>query len=182
MALQGIPSKSRRSPARLRQPSWGFTPLQRHEHGRSTNPGFQPRYVPPPEFLTLLTVCSLPGRPATRTGATHGVRPAELFPSAEPYALRRRCPLAVSGIAFSCSENQKITMPRSSRALLPAKIRTRASRSSQGPMLSWAFLASPEHSPHAGGSASRSLPSCTLSTHPAGGGVAGAPGHRRTRE
>jgi hypothetical protein len=66
-----------------------------------------------------------PSFPATRTGATHGVHPSELFPSTEPYALRRLCPLAVSGIAYSCSENQKFTMPRGSRALLPAKIRTR---------------------------------------------------------
>jgi hypothetical protein len=66
-----------------------------------------------------------PGFPATRTGATHGVHPSELFPSAEPYALRRQCPLAVSGIADSCSENQKFTMPRGSRALIPAEIRTR---------------------------------------------------------
>jgi hypothetical protein len=72
----------------------------------------------------------LPSRlPATRTGATHGVHPAELFPSAEPYASRRLCPLAVSGIAYSCSENQKFTMPRDSRALLPAEIRTPPGRS-----------------------------------------------------
>jgi hypothetical protein len=65
-----------------------------------------------------------PNLPASRTGATHGVHPSELFPLAEPYVLRRLCPLAVSGIAYSCSENQKFTMPRGSRALLPAKIRT----------------------------------------------------------
>jgi len=67
----------------------------------------------------------LPSRlPTSRIGATHGVRPAELFPSTEPCASRRLCPLAVSGIAYSCSENQKFTMPRSFRALLPAEIRT----------------------------------------------------------
>jgi hypothetical protein len=65
-----------------------------------------------------------PSLPATRTGATHGVHPSELFPFAEPYVLRRLCPLVVPGIAYSCSENQKFTMPRDSRALLPAKIRT----------------------------------------------------------
>lgn len=64
-----------------------------------------------------------PNFPATRTGATRGVHPSELFPFAEPYVLRRLCPLAVPGIAYSCSENQKFTMPRGSRALLPAKIR-----------------------------------------------------------
>jgi len=72
---------------------------------------------PPDGFLPL-------GLPATRTGATHGVHPSELFPSAEPYVLRRLGPLAVPGIAYSCSENQKFTMPRGSRALLPAEIRT----------------------------------------------------------
>jgi hypothetical protein len=59
MALQGTPERSRRSPARLRQPSWGFPPLQRHQHGGLLNPGFQPRYVPPPGFPTLMTVSSL---------------------------------------------------------------------------------------------------------------------------
>jgi hypothetical protein len=68
----------------------------------------------------------LPSRfPASRTGATHEVHPTERFPSAEPHAFRRRCPLAVSGIACPCSEDQEFTMPRSSRALLPAEIRTR---------------------------------------------------------
>jgi hypothetical protein len=78
--------------------------------------------------------------PATRTGAAHGVRPPEPFPRAEPYASRRRCPPAVPGNAFSCSEDQEVTMPRSSRALLPARIRTHPSRGRGGPMLSWAFL------------------------------------------
>jgi hypothetical protein len=54
-----------------------------------------------------------------------GFHPPEPFPSAEQYASRRRCPPAVSDIAFSCSEDQKVTMPRDFRALLPAKIRTR---------------------------------------------------------
>jgi hypothetical protein len=74
-------------------------------------------FHPPGGFLP-------PNFPATRTGATHGVHPSELFPFAEPYVLRRLCPLAVPGIAYSCSENQKFTMPRGSRALFPAKIRT----------------------------------------------------------
>jgi hypothetical protein len=81
-----------------------------------------------------------PGLPATRTGATHEVHPTEPFPSTEPYAFRRLCPLAVSGMACSCSEDQEVTMPRSSRALLPAEIRSSPGRSSAKPMLSWAFL------------------------------------------
>jgi hypothetical protein len=40
-------------------------------------------------------------------------------------------------IALFCSEDQKVTMPRSSRALLPAEIRTRAGRSPRRSMLSW---------------------------------------------
>jgi hypothetical protein len=81
-----------------------------------------------------------PCLPTTRIGATHEVHPPEPFPPAEPYAFRRQCPLAVSGMACSCSEDQEVTMPRGSRALLPAEIRTPASRSSPKPMLSWAFL------------------------------------------
>jgi hypothetical protein len=118
-----------------------------------------------------------PSFPATRTGAAHGVHPSELFPPTEPYALRRLCPLVVSGIAYSCSENQKFTMPRDSRALLPARIRTRRrseptpSRCSPG-----VFDASPERSPSAAGSTSRTLPSCALSVRPARGLAAGASG------
>jgi hypothetical protein len=92
---------------------------------RSTNPGFQARFVPPSGFLTLLTVYSLQRLPTTRIGAIHGVHPTERFPLAEPYAFRRHDPHAVSDIACSCSEDQEVTMPRNSRALLPAKIRTR---------------------------------------------------------
>jgi hypothetical protein len=80
-----------------------------------------------------------PHLPITRIGATHEVHPPERFPSAEPYAFRRQCPLVVYGMAFSCSEDQKVTMPRDFRALLPAKIRTPKNRSSRKPILSWAF-------------------------------------------
>jgi hypothetical protein len=110
--------------------------------------GYHPRFVPPPGFLTLLAVFSLQRLPITRTGATHGVHPSELSPPAGPYAFRRRGPLAVSDIALFCSEDQKITMPRSSRALLPAGIRARPGRSPAGSMLSWVsrrlFRARPE--------------------------------------
>jgi hypothetical protein len=67
--------------------------------------------------------------PTSRAGATHGVHPSEPFPPAEPSAFRRPCPHAVSGNASSCSEDQEVTLPRSSRALLPARIRTRPGRS-----------------------------------------------------
>jgi hypothetical protein len=67
--------------------------------------------------------------PTSRAGATHGVHPSEPSPPAEPSAFRRPCPHAVSGNASSCSEDQEVTLPRSSRALLPARIRTRPGRS-----------------------------------------------------
>lgn len=92
--------------------------------GEPLEPGFRPRPDPPSGFQTLLTVSSPPHLPSHGNGAAHGVHPAEPFPSMEPYAFRRRCPLAVSGIACSCSEDQKFTMPRSSRALLPTEVRT----------------------------------------------------------
>ena len=106
-----------------------------------------------------------PSLPASRTGATHGVHPSELYPSAEPYALQRLCPLVVSGIAYSCSENQKFTMPRDFRALLPAVIRTRRRPKPTLSRYSHGFSnASPERSLHAVGPASRTLPSCALTT------------------
>jgi hypothetical protein len=79
-----------------------------------------------------------PSFPASRTGAAHGVHPSEPFPRTEPYAFRRHYPLAVSGNASSCSEDQEVTLPRSSRALLPARIRTHPGRNRDEPMLSWA--------------------------------------------
>ena len=60
-----------------------------------------------------------------KAGTTRGViGPPEPYPFAEPHASRRRDPHAVSDIACSCSEDQEVTMPRDSRALLSAKIRT----------------------------------------------------------
>jgi hypothetical protein len=119
----------------------------------------------------------LPSRfPATRTGAAHEVHPTEPFPSAEPHAFQRRCPLAVSGIACSCSEDQEFTMPRSSRALLPAEIRTCRSRSCGRPMLSWVSFASPERSPQAAAPASRHLPSCASHARSRGDRKCGASG------
>jgi hypothetical protein len=52
-------------------------------------------------------------------------------------------------------------MPRGSRALLPARIRTHSRPKPAGADALMGFSASPEHSPNAGGPASRSLPSCT---------------------
>jgi hypothetical protein len=136
-----IPSRAHRTaPAgdlTPRRPSWSFPPLQRHGRGGPLFPGFQPRYVPPSGFLTLLTVFSLHRFPATRTGTTRGVHPSELFPLTQPYAFRRQCPHAVSDIALFCSEDQKATMPRGSRVFLFVRIRTRPHRSTVRSMLSW---------------------------------------------
>jgi hypothetical protein len=120
-----VPSESCAAPTTF----MGFLAPTATSARRSTHPGFHTRYGPPSGFPTLLTVYSLRTFRPRRIGATHGVHPAELFPSAEPYASRRLCPHAVSGIAYSCSENQKFTMPRDSRALLPAEIRTPHGRS-----------------------------------------------------
>jgi hypothetical protein len=117
--------------------------------GGPHHPGFQTRFVPPSGFLTLLTVSSLASLPISRIGAARGVHPSELFPPAEPYASRRLCPLAVSDITFSCSEDQEIMMPRGSRALFPARIRALSGPKPGGPMLSWVSgpLQSVRHTP-----------------------------------
>jgi len=140
-----IPSRAHRAtPAgdlTPRRPSWSSSPLQRHGRGGPLLPGFHPRFVPPPGFLTLLTAFSLHRFPVTRTGATRGVHPSELFPLTEPYAFRRRCPHAVSDIALFCSEDQKATMPRGSRVFLFVRIRIRSHRGAAESMLSWGFAA-----------------------------------------
>jgi len=128
--LQGPTWHSRRSPARLRRPSWDLSPLQRRPTRRSTDPGFHPRFVPSSEFLTLLTVSSLRVFPASRS-RDHGPVPLMGFALQSFSPPRSRppfdvtCLLAVSDIASFCSEDQEVTMPRDSKALLPAEIRTR---------------------------------------------------------
>jgi hypothetical protein len=116
-------------------------PYSDMSNGGPQFPGFQPRFVPPSEFLTLLTAFSLQSLPATRTGTTHGVHPSELSPLTKPCAFRRLYPHAVSDIALFCSEDQKATMPRSSRAFFSERVRFRSGRSPTGSMLSWVSLA-----------------------------------------
>jgi hypothetical protein len=123
-----------------------------------------------------LTVFSLPSLPVPGTGAAHGVHPTERFPSVELYAFQRPCPHAVSGIACSCSEDQEITMPRSSRALLPTEVRTRCGPRSAKADALMGFFASPERSPRGAHPASRARPSCAFSRNPRRGPRAGAPG------
>jgi hypothetical protein len=144
--------------------------------------GIQPRYVPPSGFETLLAVYSLPSLPVPGTGAARGVHPAERFPSVEPYAFRRPCPHAVSGIACSCSEDQEITMPRSSRALLPTEVRTRCGPRSAKADALMGFFASPKRSPRGAHPASRARPSCAFSRSPRGELRTGAPGSWHARE
>jgi hypothetical protein len=72
-------------------------------------------------------------------------------------------------------------MPRGSRALLPAEIRTPPNRSPGWPMLSWVF-ASPERSSHAVEAASRLLPSCAFDAASTGDATSGASGPYRTHE
>jgi hypothetical protein len=174
-SLQGTPNRPRRSPKAPTNPH-GISRLYSDMGVKVHGPG-----LPTP----VRSACRvshpldglLPSRcPATRTGAAHEVHPTEPFPSAEPHVFRRRCPPAVSGIACSCSEDQEFTMPRSSRALLPAEIRTCDSRGCGRPMLSWASDASPEHSPQAAEPASRNLPSCASHTRTQGDRMCGAPG------
>jgi hypothetical protein len=127
-SLQGTPNRPRRSP-QTPTTFMGFVRLDSDMGVKVNWPGL------PTPVRSVFRVSHpldglLPSRlPATRTGATHEVHPTERFPSAEPHAFRRRCPPAVFGIACSCSEDQKFTMPRSSRALLPAEIRTSDRRS-----------------------------------------------------
>jgi hypothetical protein len=109
----------------LGTPLMGFPSPSATSAGRSTGPGFHTRFVPPSGFPTLLTGCSLTCFPTSRVGTAHGVfGPPEPYPSAEPCVSRRLDPHAVFDIACSCSEDQEVTMPRSSRALLSAEIRT----------------------------------------------------------
>jgi hypothetical protein len=73
-------------------PLMRFVPLQRMKPWRSTESrACLTRLVPPPGFLTLLTACSLHGRPALfHAGGTHGVVPFRAFPSGRSRSASRR--------------------------------------------------------------------------------------------
>jgi hypothetical protein len=109
MALQGTPERSRWSPARLQQPSWGFLPLQRRQREDPLNPGFQPRYGPPSGFLTLLTGYS-------------------------PRAFRPQGPVPLMGFTLQSFSPPQSRTPLGACALLPflasrtLALRTRSSR------------------------------------------------------
>jgi hypothetical protein len=78
-------------------------------------------------------------RPEDRNPDRRGVALQSVSP-AQSRDLSVSCPLAVSDIESFCSEDQRVTMPRSFRALLPARIRSlRPTEVECGSMLSWAF-------------------------------------------
>lgn len=78
-------------------------------------------------------------RPEDRNPDRRGL-PFRAFPPHRARDLSVPCPLAVSDIESFCSEDQRVTMPRSFRALLPARIRSlRPAEAGCGSMLSWAF-------------------------------------------
>jgi hypothetical protein len=54
-------------------PLMGFSSPSATSAGRSTDPGFHTRFVPPSGFLALLAVCSLHCFPTSWVGATLGV-------------------------------------------------------------------------------------------------------------
>jgi len=102
-----------------------FSPLQRHRRGgpptRVSTPGSFHLQGFPPSWRLTPSNAFRPRGPVPLVGFI----PPERFPFAEPCTVRLSCLLAVSDIACSCSEDQEVTMPRSFKALLPAKIRTR---------------------------------------------------------
>ena len=115
------PPESCAAPAR---PSWGFFPFS--DKGSEVHwPGVPYpvrsacRVFHPLDDLLPHLLSDLEGR-----YRSWGLGPPEPYPSAEPYASRRLNPHVVSDIACSCSEDQEVTMPRNSRALLSAEIRT----------------------------------------------------------
>lgn len=122
--LQGSPSHDPWNPARFQWPSWGFVACLGIRSFQQF-PGFQ--------LWSLRLPDRNPGRrrassnfsdpkAGTRTGggALQSVSPAQSRNLSVP------CPRAVSDIESFCSEDQRVTMPRSFRALLPARIRSRA--------------------------------------------------------
>jgi hypothetical protein len=111
-----------------------------------------------------LTAYSLHYLPTTRVGTTHGVPLQSLTPSRSRTPFGALSLLAVYDIASCCSEDQEVTMPRSFKVLLPARIRTpRSPEGDPGPLLSWAFWSSPEPSSHRPGT---SFPVPTLLRFP----------------
>jgi hypothetical protein len=151
---------------------------------RSTNPGFQSRYVPPSGFLTLLTVFSL------RAFRPRGSVPLMGFTlqSLSPPQGRTPCD-AVALLPFLTSCSSALRTRRSRCPAAPGHCSLRGSvptagRSPQGPMLSWVFrpLQSVPRTPgdRLPGPFPRALFPTGLPKRTPEGRKAGAPGHRRT--
>jgi hypothetical protein len=116
----------------------GFCCLSRHPFGSAVSR--IPTLVPPsarPKSRRRRASSNFPTRrsePRQEGVALQSVSPAQSRDLSVP------CPLAVSDIESFCSEDQRVTMPRSFRALLPARIRSlRPAEAGCGSMLSWAF-------------------------------------------
>jgi hypothetical protein len=142
--LRGSPRRPRRSPARLRLPSWGFVPLQRHESGGPLFPGVQTRSVPPAGFLTLLTACSL------RTARPRGPVPLMGFTLQSVSPPQSRSPFgAVALLLFPASRHPALRTRRSRCPAAPRRCSLRRSVPTRGRNLGEAdalmgFAASPE--------------------------------------
>jgi hypothetical protein len=126
-SLQGSPRRPRRSPARLQLPSWGFAPLQRHESGGPLFPGFPPRYVPPPGFLTLLTVFSL------RTARPRGPVPLMGFTLQSVSPPQSRLPFGADALMpFLTSRHPALRTRRSRCPAAPGRCSLRRSVPTRG--------------------------------------------------
>jgi len=100
----------------------GFCCLSRHPFVQQF-PGFQlwslrRRDRSPADGVLLRTFPTRRSEPRQEGVALQSVSPTQ------SRDLSISCPLAVSDIASFCSEDQRVTMPRSFRALLPARIRS----------------------------------------------------------
>jgi hypothetical protein len=179
--LQGIPRHPRRSPARLQRPSWGFAPLQRLQRGGPQFPGFQPRFVPPSGFPTLLTGSSL------RAFRPRGPVPLMGFTLQSLSPPRSRTPFsAVALLLFLATRSPALRTRRSRCPAAPGLCSPRGSvpgPAEAGPSrCSLGLRASPERSPATVGTASRPLPSCAFDARSRREMAPGAPGPCRTTE
>ena len=148
--LQGTPGNPRRSlptPATLLR----FSAPTAAPARRSTIPGFHTRFVPPPGFLTLLTVSSLRHLPIIRPEPLMGFTLQSFSPS------RSRTPFGAVALMPFLTSRSSALRTRGSRC--PATSGLYSSRGSvsrpepegsRGPMLSWVFRLSRAFPAHRG--------------------------------
>ena len=114
----------------------GVLPPVRHPSENRKFPGFQLWPLPSPGPKSRRGRDSRTYRPEGRSRS--GGRPFRAFPPHEALRLATLFPRAVSDIASFCSEDQRVTMPRGSRASCPVWIRSLHKTEVEcGPMLSW---------------------------------------------